>query len=61
VYGPGKSALMIVPERPRSSGTHSKSMSMSFATSEIGWSGGRCFSFDRRSTGSGVYGEHARP
>ena len=37
---PGSSARTIAPERPRSSGTHSKRRSMSRATSAIGCSGG---------------------
>ncbi len=36
VYGPGSSARAIVPARPRSSGTHSRSVSRSAASSAVG-------------------------
>ena len=36
VNGPGRSARATTPARPRSSGTHSKSMSRSLATSAVG-------------------------
>ena len=44
VYGPGSSARAIVPARPRSSGTHSSSVSRSAASSAVGLAGSRPFS-----------------
>ena len=44
MYGPGSSARAIVPARPRSSGTHSRSVSKSAASSAVGLSGSRPFS-----------------
>ena len=47
-------AVGSVPTRPRSSGTHSKSMSTSAASSALGCVGSRPFSLYARSTGSGL-------